>query len=233
MFGILLDFVVVIVFCVCVWVGFRRGFVASILSLGKFFAAMLLSWFISRTLAPMAFNTFFRSATISGVNNQLVSATNLSDLQEAIRKISDYIPDFLNNLIFDGQSISDLIPNQYGAGVYTISESIVDNFIGPLIIILLEVILFAILFIFIRLFFRWLVRVTSGIRRVPVIGTVNGLLGAVMGALLAVAYLMIAGMIIDIIILFTGDGLTAVNMQVINSTNLFLLFYKINPLRLF
>ena len=61
----------------------------------------------------------------------------------------------------------------------------------------------------------------------PVIGFLDGFLGAVCGVLKAFIFLFIFAVICYVVVILTRDELKFLNSNIINSTYLFFLFYKI------
>ena len=64
-------------------------------------------------------------------------------------------------------------------------------------------------------------------RKMPAIGMLDGILGALCGVLKASIYLIIFSVLCFVLIIITRNELSFLNFEIINSTYLFFLFYKI------
>lgn len=233
MTSIILDCFVIGLLCLCVWVGYRKGLVASIVSLGGYIISLLAATWLGKLFAPMVFERWLRSGMIEKVGEQLASAGSVEELQAAVNQISDKIPGFLNGILFQGQTASDYMASHLGDSASSIAQDLVDQFLGPVTIFLLECILFVLLFAVCRLLVHIILKIAVTINYIPVIGTVNGLLGGCVGVFQAGVYLLLLAMVCEIIILFTHDSLGWLNTQQIESTYLFAMFYRFNPLHFF
>ena len=89
------------------------------------------------------------------------------------------------------------------------------------------VILFLSIFSFFKVVKSYILKFTKFVRKMPVIGFLDGFLGAVCGVLKAFIFLFIFAVICYVIVILTRDELKFLNSNIINSTYLFFLFYKI------
>ena len=88
----------------------------------------------------------------------------------------------------------------------------------------IEAIFFLLLFAACMVLVRCLTRVLRGVERLPVIGPVNALLGAAMGAIEVLVLFFVAAVTVRLLLDFTG-GFTWLNEEIISSTRLFRYFY--------
>ena len=100
--------------------------------------------------------------------------------------------------------------------------------IYPVLYILLQGLLFLLLFAACMVLVHCLAKVLRGVERLPVIGTVNGLLGGVMGALEALVVLFVAAVAVRLLLDATG-GFSWLNASIIDETYLFRHFYYFDP----
>ena len=104
-----------------------------------------------------------------------------------------------------------------------IISNLVNIFFSKVIFIIL---IFIIFFIF-RVFKKYIYKIVRMAKKMPAIGMLDGILGALCGVLKASIYLLVFSVFCFIIIFITRDELKFLNNKVINSTYLFFLFYKI------
>ena len=91
----------------------------------------------------------------------------------------------------------------------------------------LFIILFFSLFSFFRAIKRYIFKLTRKVRKFPIIGAVDGFLGAICGILKAFVFLFIFAIICFVVIVLTKNEFKFLNTNVVDSTYLFYMFYKI------
>lgn len=89
--------------------------------------------------------------------------------------------------------------------------------------------LMAALFVGFKRFFKKLFVLSRFLKKLPIIDGLDGFLGAVFGALEATVFVLAVAGGCFLLIMATQDGLSFLNLEVIKSTNLFFLFYRILP----
>ena len=106
-----------------------------------------------------------------------------------------------------------------------LSVSITDGVLYPILYMLLQGLLFLVLFAACMVLVHCLTKVLKGAERLPVIGTVNSLLGAVMGAAEALVVLFVAAVAVRLLLDVTG-GFSWLNENIVGQTYLFRYFYN-------
>lgn len=230
--AIILDLLVIVAFALAVFLGFKRGFISELLHLGGYLITMVGAFFLSRLLSPMIFTHMVRPGLIETITDRLTEAGSGVDIQSAIQEISNRIPDFLQSDLLNGQDLSYFLQGLTGEPG-NIAVNLVDTLIQPTVLLLIECLLFLVLFIILRLIIQIVMKVAQGINGVPVVGTINGLFGGLLGLVHAVGYLLVLGMLVNGIILLTNSSLSWLDQTTVDSTNLFLIFYRFNPLTWF
>ena len=129
------------------------------------------------------------------------------ELEEKIFK-NFYISDSLKNIFLD---FGD--PNSF----------ITKFFLNKVLFI----ILFFSLFSFFRVIRRYIFKLTKKVRKFPIIGAIDGFLGAVCGILKAFIFLFIFAVMCFIVIMLTNNEFKFLNTNIIDSTYLFYMFYKV------
>ena len=86
------------------------------------------------------------------------------------------------------------------------------------------------LFFAIMVIVRSLSKAFRGVRHIPLIGSVNSLLGGVLGLVQAAVVILIVVMALNLLIGLTGDGIPYLNNEAISKTYLFHYLYDLNPI---
>ncbi len=111
-------------------------------------------------------------------------------------------------------------------------EKLIGDIVTPLVLTPLRIIVFFIIFVLVELILNVIAQATKLINRIPVISSVNGFFGAVLGALQGVIMMMLICLAVRFIITLCGDSLVFINQTTIDKTFIFRFFYSFGPLKI-
>ena len=164
----LLFLIVFAVVAVCSW---HKGFLASLAELiGAVFGVGIAVW-ASQTAAPQIYEKFLSASVANRV--ELALRESNGNIAEALQGIS-FLPESMQ------QSLLNLL-NDAGSDV----PAKIAEALQPLILPFVQVLLFVVLCVLVRWVFRLLVSALRWFNGVPLLGSVNRLLGQRRGGLLA------------------------------------------------
>lgn len=109
---------------------------------------------------------------------------------------------------------------------------IMDNIVNPIVLIPLKVLVFILLFIIIVSLLNLIAKASRIINKIPVIASLNELLGAVLSLAEALIILIVICTVIKLVISVGGDSLVFLNEATIDKTILFKTLYYFDPLRI-
>lgn len=118
------------------------------------------------------------------------------------------------------------------AGGGTIGDRLMNDIIEPTVMIPLKAVVFCVIFAVVSLILSILANISKVINKVPIISSVNGVLGALLGLLEAGVILILVCMITRLIISLTDDSLVFLNEITIEKTYIFRHLYAFDPLTL-
>lgn len=181
--GYVLDAVIIGVCLICVLVGVQRGFIRSAVHfLGSVIAACLAS-VLGGAAAHWLFDNFFRNAMVEKISSTLDSL-GAGSATAAVEQILASLPDFLVRALEDAgvtaSSVSGEITAQTGQAAVMIT-----NYLAPVFISFLKVLAVIVLFFLFMIMVRFLASLVGKLLKLPILGTVDGLLGGIFGFLLA------------------------------------------------
>lgn len=171
-----------------------KGFISSIISFFGGLASLIISSFLSRPLAEYIYGLFLKDKIISSITESIgnVSTNSASEFLNSLEQSVQSLPSPIVALFqSNGQSVVDIVTNNLGQGVQTIAEDLSLKIIEPLFITLISTVFFIILFIILSLVFNLLSKLFVGIKKIPVIGKINSILGAVFGILYSLIILYV------------------------------------------
>ena len=109
---------------------------------------------------------------------------------------------------------------------------IMDNIVNPIVLIPLKVIIFILLFIIIVSLLNLVAKASRIINKIPVIASLNELLGAVLSLTESLIILIVICTVIKLVISVGGDSLVFLNEATIDKTILFKTIYYFDPLEI-
>lgn len=220
--AILLDIALVgvVVFTVAYYM--RRGFLAGLLGLVGNLASLALAWFISGRVSPTLFENFFKSGLIDQTA-QLISEQGAAGVQAILDKFSAFLPASLL------ESITQQADSIFHSGAPDMALAIVENVVAPLVMPLIGVVVFFAVFVLGRVVISLLAAIFSNVNRVPLVGSVNKGLGAVIGLVAGLINVLMVLCVIWAIVVITGGSLPGLNDQALAGSHLYTFFSAYNP----
>ena len=227
---IIYDALVIFVIVYNVIFSYRSGFIRSVLSITNYFISFFIANFFGKFLSNLAFDGIIKSEVEKNLLNMLKDSAASGDLFGGIDKISSLIPSWFNFSAPNQETIGDVAQNFVLQNDLNAAASAISNqFFRPYITMITSSILFFALFIITRLLFKKIYRLNNIVEGIPIVGTINNLLGGFCGVIKAGIILFTIAIAAFIIILITNNEMNLLNSEIINETNLFFMFYKFIP----
>lgn len=114
----------------------------------------------------------------------------------------------------------------------TYSDRIMNDIITPMVLTPLKIIIFLVIFTLVVVLLNIIANASKVINRIPIVSSVNGVLGALLGLIEAVVVLAVICMVIKFLIAMCGENLVFINTPTIEKTFIFRYIYSFDPLRL-
>ena len=111
-------------------------------------------------------------------------------------------------------------------------DRIMNDIITPTVTVPLKAIVFCIIFTLVILILNIIANVSKLINKIPIVSSVNGIVGAVLGLAEAIVVIELICIIIRFVIALCGDSLVFLNEPAIQRTFIFRFFYATDPLKL-
>ncbi len=158
----LLDFIIIFVFLIIVSLGYKKGFSQMLLSLGAFLLSFFLVWAIFNFIGDAFFESEYGNKLTSGI---------AEGIETRISEFTDIGSDFS----FFDTNAENAEPNAFSA---FLAKKVLKAILSiPLLIIS---------FILLKLLIFLLRRIVATTTKLPVVGTLDSLLGSVLGAIIGV-----------------------------------------------
>jgi uncharacterized membrane protein required for colicin V production len=228
--GWIIDLIMVLLLILIVYASYRKGFLRSVLSLGGFLLATVVSFIFGKMLAEMLFDSMAKPWLTTLIDEQIVAGTN-HNLAVVVDNMYQNLPGYLSGplemLLGSKEQVLANLQSALDGGSVGLTDAIV-GLLRPMLVALLSVLTIIILFLVCMIVIRIVDRLLIQVRRIPVIGTFDGLLGGLVGIVKAVIWLVILVFLVKAVILLSADGISWLNSGTVESSFLFKYLYHVD-----
>ena len=220
--ALILDVILIAVIVLTAFHYKKKGFVAGLLDLVGNLLALLVAWIASDRISPTVFENFFKQGLIEKIT-QTVQERGTSGLTMLVESFSSILPGGMADEVT--RSLQDIL----GSGAPDLAVRIVDTILTPLIVPMITVVLFFIAFAVCKLVISMLVADLTNINKIPVIGSVNELLGILVGVAGGLLNVVLLLCLIWAVVAITNNNLPVLNNDMLSGSMMYSLFSKYNP----
>ncbi|MDM8200040.1 CvpA family protein [Allofournierella massiliensis] len=199
-----------------------KGIAAALVQFAGNLASLLGASIFSQNIAPVLFTSFFENNFTTSIEKTLADGGQLQ-LDQLVEKYAGFLPNEIQQSII-----------QSAGGVLTgsapeLAEQVVNQVIAPLLTPIIAIVVFFVAFALCKVIVGFVVAVLTNFNRIPILGSVNKLLGFAMGLLAGVVDLYLILCAVWAIIVVTGGSIPWLNQQVLGDSIGFSLFGQFNP----
>jgi uncharacterized membrane protein required for colicin V production len=225
---LVLDLIALAVIAGCVYFASRAGFVRTILGLTSYILAAIISAISSRAAAEWLYQAFIEGF-VKGVLTGNLRAAFMRSVTPAdfAESMPVWLRSFFANLppeAFEGMDFSQNIAR--------VVDAFVDDFLRGQIIWVLAAVLFLFIFVLAAFILRQIIGMFGGlVERLPIVGSLDKILGGVVGGAQAIIILLVAVTAFHAINMFSGGVVPWINPDVIGRTFIVRFFYFLTAFR--
>ena len=193
----LLDILLVALFALCVWLGWRRGFIKTVSGLIALVVAVLVASVLSGPIANAVYSTAVEPVVLTTLEEQFTTEAlpAATEIDTALEKLPAFVTGLLKAGEMDsGAAILEKV-NAVAAGE-TVARAITDRVITPIVLPLLQMLCSVILFIVAYLLAAIVLRLLDVVAKLPLLKQLNNLLGVVAGALTGAVWVVFVSRIL-------------------------------------
>lgn len=214
------DLLTIAVFLICVIVGYVRGAAKSLVSLVGFFASFLFAVFLGDFITDLLYDNYISTAIIESIRDTLTTQSNTTTVN---------LPPFASfALMLTGYDYESALLTAVENAPTTIATTF-ESMIKPVIVSVLSFIFTAIIFILIFIVFKIIVRkILMFAFDLPVISTINKVLGALCGVINAVLILSFVAFLLKTLMPYMNDIPYSLCESTIYNSYIFYHFYSGN-----
>lgn len=215
---LVLDIILAGIFIVLVVGAAKKGFILTVLEVVAIIAALFCASYISEPIAQTSYDMFIKNSVVKTINSEIsekVASEKIGDV--AFETIPEYAVSFAECAGINTQSVKLSINNTISKAIQNgktneIGEKVEENCVRPIAVPAIRIVLFFILFVILLLVFRLIAKAVSKMVQLPIVGTLDTVLGGAIGALRGAAVLIIVSTVF-VTMLSNGDSDFAVAVR--------------------
>lgn len=193
----LVDGLLVLLFALCVYIGWRRGFIKTVSVLIALVVALLVSTTFAGPIANWVYSGKVEPAVAATLEEQFATEIlpESGEIDVALEKLPAFVTGLLEaGEVGDGEAILGKV-DTLAAGE-TAAQAIMDKVITPIVLPLLEMLCSTVLFVLVYFAAMIVLRLLDLVAKLPVLKQLNGLLGVVAGVLTGAVWVVFAARIL-------------------------------------
>lgn len=153
-----------------------------------------------------------------------------STITDSLNQMSEYLPSFMSGIADSVSSgdkgiIKNIVLCVIDTDTGSISESITDTMVKPVLLVPMRALIFLILFVIILLILSLASKLFKGVNKIPLVGGVNRILGAAAGFVQGAVVIFLICIFVQVVISLSGNELIFLNTMTIDKTYIFQKIY--------
>lgn len=213
--SVVLDIILIAIFAAFVLLAAKKGFVKTLLELVATILALMLAYQLSPVIAQGAYDGIVKESMITSIEEQLDENFNASTAAKKAEVTLEALPDFVVSLASSAGVEIDEVKAKISSEKFSsqnLATELVEKVAQPIVVGALTIVAFMLLAIILLFALKFLAHIISKLFDVPLIGTANKILGALLGACKGVIVIVFLCTVLEFVFA-NGDGemATAVN----------------------
>lgn len=212
---------------------YRRGFLHTVTRLIGTVAAVLFALVYSEPIASAVFERYLRPSLLDTVAAQVetLSEQGADAFAAALEGMLADLPGWLAETVrpMIGPSAAQWYGQLGQSDPASVSEAITDSVLGPAATGLVRVLVFFLLFSVLMLLVNTIAGLLKSVNALPLVGTVNEVLGGLLGAAQGMLYVFVFASLLWFVVSAAGDAGGILSQEQIERTWLFRWFYLAGP----
>ena len=164
------------------------------------------------------------------ISDNISNGTAFGSIASAVEKMADSIPVILSDVSEsvtsgDRSVISEVVLSILDADTDDFARAITDNMVKPVLLVPMRALIFIVLFVIIAIMLSIIAKLLKLVNRIPLVGNINKILGAVIGAAEAAVVILLVCIFIQVIVVLSENELIFLNTMTIDETFIFQKIY--------
>lgn len=202
----IIDIILAALLAVCLIVGWKKGFVKSLMDLASNLIAFIVARVVSQQAAPAIYSNYFEQHARDTLTRELSSAGSSASaqVQSALDSIPESLDGFLGLLGLDKQALTESISQKLTDGAETV-DVLMTNIVSPIFTAVIKLAAFVVVFIVAVLLLKLLTLLLDKLTELPAIKQANELFGLAFGAVKGVILIAVVCFTLELAAGFIGN----------------------------
>ncbi len=197
--NILFDIILIIIFAFFIFRGYKKGFVKTVLKLSAGIIALIVALALSSPLSDLLYDKVIYSSVREPVYTSISSAVeehgtsalysadgSVGKFDALLEKFDTSRDDILGSSLPDAEQKADELCEKLSDGISSVVAGCISHMLA-----------FAVIFVVVFIAVRLLSHFSGAIRKIPFVGTADGILGGVLGACIGFIALLLITVIFN------------------------------------
>lgn len=226
--SIILDVILLTVLVAFIFTAAKKGFMRSLLELIAVIVALVMAYQFSPVVAQAAYDNLVEESLIETVETQLDENFNISSSTEKAEIVLESIPSFMTSFASSMGIELEEVKTKITSETFSaenLATELVTKIAQPIVVAALTALFFLLLSAILMFALKWVAGLLSMLFKIPLLGTVNKILGGVLGACKGVMVIIFISTLLKLIF---ASGESEISTMV-NSSYVIGLLDNINP----
>ncbi|MEG2204757.1 MAG: CvpA family protein, partial [Oscillospiraceae bacterium] len=219
---LLWDLGVVAVILGCALRARRKGFLTTVVELIGSLGGLAAALIYSGPVADRIYARFFASRVAEAVtqNIERFAEPGFDAFLSGLDAVLAQLPPMFSQAfgLQATQSVEQLYERAIARGGANLALSLAETVIAPLAVAVLQMAAFCLIFTFCRIAVGLLARLLRGVNHIPLLGSVNGLFGLLLGVAQGVLTVFVAAVALRMLMLWLGGDLPFLSAETLADT---------------
>ncbi len=226
------DLAVVLIILFSAASAYHHGFFRSMVSLLGTGVSFLVGLMYSGPAARWCYANWLEEGVREGVREGIASSgtrsfeTVLLRIDDILTRLPPLVSDAVRSQL-KADSLEVWYENMIRANSGDVATALTEGVVGPIVTTVLQILAFCIIFLICSIVVRFAAGLLGRLRSVPVLGSVDGVAGALFGVARGVLYCFVLAAVLWLLIHLTGDRLPFVTQEGLSGTLLLRRFYDV------
>ena len=225
------DLVLVLLAIIFICVGRKNGALKMLFLLIGSAVAVAAATVLSSFTADFLFAGFLREELLASVVQALPDSNDLNELLASVSSKSPAVSTALALLINFGTK-TDTLDSLIASAAENTAATIVDSFISPIVIALLQSVTFILYLIIIAFLIKLIAKSLGLVNKVPVIGGINRFVGGIFGVVFAALIVFVLTVAVRVV-LASGISTDILSEQTIQNSLVYHYVYNFTAINLY
>ena len=213
---------------------FKKGFMYSFVKTAGGIAAVVLSVVFSLPAAKSVYYTFFKVRITAGFEKMFssIKEIDMAVFQNAVNEKLARLPGTLGDQM--APVFNEYAENWFESFVRADFSSLAENFVRsiaePVITGFLRCIIFLLMFLILSFAVKLLASLFKGVKYIPVLGSLNAVLGSVLGLIEGIIHVIMLCAVIWVVLNFTGGIEGIMTREILNQTYVLRAVFNVFPI---